>query len=65
MGVLWFFVGLIVGLALDFVLVLHMLKPLKKRILELENRRVQKECRNTPSVITNLSNLTYMNVLDL
>jgi hypothetical protein len=39
MGVLWFFVGLIVGLALDFVLVLHMLKPLKKLILELENRR--------------------------
>jgi len=42
MEVLWFFVGLIVGLALDFVLVLHMLKPLKKRILKLENevRRV-------------------------
>jgi hypothetical protein len=43
MEVLWFFVGLIVGLVLDFVLVLHMLKPLKKRILELENRRVYKE----------------------
>ena len=43
MGVLWFFIGLVVGLALDFVLVLHMLKPLKKRILELENQREYKE----------------------
>lgn len=42
MEVLWFFIGLVVGLALDFVLVLHMLKPLKKRILKLENRRYVK-----------------------
>ncbi len=43
MEVLWFFVGLVVGLALDFVLVLHMLKPFKKRIVELENRWVDKQ----------------------
>jgi len=43
MGVFWFFVGLVLGLALDFVLVLHMLKPFKERILKLENRREYKE----------------------
>ncbi len=43
MEVLWFFIGLVVGLALDFVLVLHMLKPIKKRIARLENQRVYKE----------------------
>jgi hypothetical protein len=32
----WFFFGLGLGLALDFVLVLHMLKPIKKRIDKLE-----------------------------
>jgi hypothetical protein len=35
-SVLWFFFGLGVGLALDFVLVLHMLKPIKERISHLE-----------------------------
>lgn len=33
---LWFFFGLGLGLALDFVLVVHMLKPIKNRIDELE-----------------------------
>jgi hypothetical protein len=41
MEVLWFFVGLIVGLALDFVLVLHMLKPLKKEMSYLKNKLYQ------------------------
>ncbi len=35
----WFFVGLLVGLALDFVLVLHLLKPIKQRISDLEASR--------------------------
>jgi hypothetical protein len=34
-SLLWFFFGLGLGLALDFVLVVHMLKPMKKRIDEL------------------------------
>ena len=32
MEVFWFLFGLGVGLLLDFVLVLHMLKPIKKRM---------------------------------
>jgi hypothetical protein len=35
-SLLWFFFGLGLGLALDFILVLHMLKPLKNRIDKLE-----------------------------
>jgi hypothetical protein len=35
-SLLWFFFGLGLGLALDFILVVHMLKPIKKRIDELE-----------------------------
>lgn len=33
---LWFLFGLLLGLGLDFLLVLHMLKPLKKRVSDLE-----------------------------
>jgi hypothetical protein len=33
----WFLSGLFLGLLLDFVLVLHMLRPIKKRISELES----------------------------
>jgi hypothetical protein len=33
---LWFFFGLGLGLALDWVLVMHMLKPIKKRLNSLE-----------------------------
>ncbi len=33
---LWFFFGLGLGLGLDFLLVVHMLKPIKKRISNLE-----------------------------
>ena len=36
MEVLWFFFGLGVGLLADFLLVLHMLKPIKRRITTLE-----------------------------
>lgn len=36
MDVLWFLIGLTVGLLADFVLVLHMLKPLKKRLDKIE-----------------------------
>jgi len=36
-SLLWFFFGLGIGLALDFVLVLHMLKPIKNRIDKLES----------------------------
>ena len=36
MEVLWFFFGLGVGLLADFLLVLHMLKPIKRRIITLE-----------------------------
>ena len=35
-SLLWFLFGLFLGLGLDFLLVLHMLKPLKKRISDLE-----------------------------
>jgi len=35
-SLIWFLFGLFLGLGLDFILVLHMLKPLKKRISELE-----------------------------
>jgi len=35
-SLLWFLFGLFLGLGLDFLLVLHMLKPLKKRISNLE-----------------------------
>lgn len=35
-SLLWFCFGLLVGLGLDFILVLHMLKPLKARIDKLE-----------------------------
>jgi hypothetical protein len=35
-SVLWFLFGLLLGLGLDFILVMHMLKPIKKRIDELE-----------------------------
>ena len=34
--IVWFFIGLGLGLGLDFLLVVHMLKPIKKRISELE-----------------------------
>lgn len=37
MEVFWFLFGLGLGLLLDFVLVLHMLKPIKERISKLEN----------------------------
>jgi len=33
---LWFCFGLLLGLGLDFILVLHMIKPLKNRIAKLE-----------------------------
>jgi len=33
---LWFCFGLLLGLGLDFILVLHMIKPLKDRIDKLE-----------------------------
>ena len=33
---IWFCFGLSVGLLADFLLVLHMIKPLKKRIFNLE-----------------------------
>jgi hypothetical protein len=36
MELLWFLFGLGVGLLADFVLVLRMLKPIKKRISKLE-----------------------------
>jgi hypothetical protein len=36
MDIVWFFVGLGVGLLADFFLVLHMLKPLKATIAKLE-----------------------------
>ena len=35
-SVFWFLFGLFLGLGLDFILVLHMLKPIKKRINKLE-----------------------------
>ena len=35
-SLLWFLFGVVLGLALDFFLVLHMLNPIKKRIAELE-----------------------------
>ena len=35
-SILWFLLGLFLGLGLDFILVLHMLKPLKNRIDKLE-----------------------------
>jgi hypothetical protein len=35
----WFFAGLFLGLALDFLLVLHMLSPIKRRISELESKQ--------------------------
>ena len=35
-SVLWFFFGLGLGLALDWLLVLHMLKPIKRRLNSLE-----------------------------
>lgn len=36
MEVFWFLFGLGVGLLADFLLVLHMFKPIKKRISKLE-----------------------------
>jgi len=33
--VLWFFIGLFVGLVLDFLLVVHMLWPIRKRLASL------------------------------
>lgn len=35
-GVLWFLFGLFVGLACDYILVKHMLKPYIKKIRDLE-----------------------------
>lgn len=35
-SLIWFLFGLFLGLGLDFLLVLHMLKPLKNRISDLE-----------------------------
>jgi len=35
--VLWFFIGLFVGLVLDFLLVVHMLRPIRKRLASLED----------------------------
>ena len=35
-SILWFLFGLFLGLGLDFILVLHMIKPLKNRIDKLE-----------------------------
>jgi len=37
---LWFLSGLGLGLALDWFLVLHMLRPIKKRLNRLENKNV-------------------------
>jgi len=36
--VLWFFVGLFVGLVLDFFLVVHMLRPFGERLASLEDQ---------------------------
>jgi len=38
--VLWFFVGLFVGLVLDFFLVVHMLRPFGERLASLENQNL-------------------------
>ena len=40
-SLLWFLFGLFLGLGLDFLLVLHMLKPLKDRLDKLENKNNQ------------------------
>lgn len=48
----WFLFGLGVGLLLDFFLVLHMLKPIKRQINKLENslpRYVKLESYNNKS----------------
>jgi len=39
-SVLWFFFGLGLGFALDWLLVLYMLKPIKRRLNSLENKNV-------------------------
>jgi len=38
MEFLWFMLGLVLGLVLDFFLVLHMLRPLRDRIEWLERQ---------------------------
>ncbi len=35
---LWFLFGLFLGLGLDFILVLHMLKPIKNRLDKLDKK---------------------------
>jgi|APGre2960657373_1045057.scaffolds.fasta_scaffold53152_2 hypothetical protein len=60
MEVLWFLFGLGVGLLADFLLVLHMLKPIKKRIskLEIKTNINRLEAKDLPQDI--VERLRYM-----
>lgn len=40
MQVLWFFIGLFVGLVLDFFLVVHMLRPIRERLASLADENL-------------------------
>lgn len=43
MELFWFILGVAVGLWLDFFLVLHMLKPIKKTISDLQKKLEENE----------------------